>query len=49
MEVYAEDETKPIVVAAPVYELYTNSAVRKKALEVLEPLREEWIRQSRIL
>ena len=41
VEVYAEDETEPIAVAVPAYELYTNSAVRKKALEVLEPLRKD--------
>ena len=41
MEVYAEDETEPIVIAVPVYKLYSNPLVRNKAIEVLEPLRED--------
>lgn len=41
MGVYAEDEPAPIVIAVPVYKIYTNPTVRKKALEVLKPLRED--------
>ena len=41
MEVSAKDENEPIIIATPVYELYSGSVFRNKAIKVLEPLRED--------
>lgn len=41
IEIRVEGEADPIHVTKAVYELYANIAVRKKAIEVLAPLREE--------
>ena len=41
IEIRTETESKPIIVEKPVYNIYLNDSARKKALKVLEPLREE--------
>jgi hypothetical protein len=41
VEVSVEGEAKPIIILQPVYELYANTDARKKAIDVMAPLRTE--------